>query len=177
MDNKNFPTQDDISDAIHQLITQTPGKYEAMAKNLDPVAGTENALRNRVRQIAGQVVPLGMAVEMEMYSGRSDITAAMCKRAGGVFVKLPDVQQMGNEELLMKFNELLSALGQFASTHNEITADGVLDKDEKNLMQTKGYRVQALVAEIMVVTEMLFGEGDAQSVQLRASDAQLNSVE
>nr|MBX9498730.1 DNA-binding protein [Yersinia enterocolitica] len=87
MDNKDFPTQPDISDAIHQLITQTPGKYDAMAKQLCPLSGTENALRNRVRQLAGQVVPLGMAVEMESISGRSDITEAMCKRAGGVFVK------------------------------------------------------------------------------------------
>ncbi|HHH1452223.1 TPA: DNA-binding protein, partial [Yersinia enterocolitica] len=54
MDNKDFPTQPDISDAIHQLITQTPGKYDAMAKQLCPLSGTENALRNRVRQLAGQ---------------------------------------------------------------------------------------------------------------------------
>lgn len=76
MDNKDFPTQDDISDAIHRLITQFPGKAARWAV-ADPVAGTENALRNRVRQVSGQVVPLGMAVEMESISGRSDITEAM----------------------------------------------------------------------------------------------------
>ncbi len=94
MDNKDFPTQDDISEAIHKLITLFPGKYSAMAQQLDPVAGTENALRNRVRQVSGQVVPLGMAAEMESISGRSDITEAMCKRAGGVFVKLPEIEQV-----------------------------------------------------------------------------------
>lgn len=41
---------DDISEAIHKLITLFPCKYSAMAKQLDPVAGTENALRNRVRR-------------------------------------------------------------------------------------------------------------------------------
>jgi hypothetical protein len=163
VDNKDFPTQDDISEAIHKLITLFAGKYGAMAQQLDPVTGTENALRNRVRQVAGQVVPLGMAVEMESISGRSDITEAMCKRAGGVFVKLPAVEQMGNEELLYKFNDLLASLGQFAKAHNEFTADGVLDRDESKRMKAKGYRVQSLVAEIMVVTEMLFGEDDAQS--------------
>ena len=32
---------DDISEAIHKLITLFPCKYSAMAKQLDPVAGTE----------------------------------------------------------------------------------------------------------------------------------------
>jgi hypothetical protein len=165
VDNKDFPTQDDISEAIHRLITSFPGKYGAMANQLDPVTGTENALRNRVRQVSGQVVPLGMAVEMESISNRSDITEVMCRRAGGVFVKLPDVAQLDNEELLIKFNELMAALGQFAQAHNEFTSDGVLDLDESKRLKAKGYRVQSLVAEIYVVTVMLFGKGDAQGLQ------------
>lgn len=177
MDNKDFPTQGDISDAIHKLITQFPGKYSAMAKELDPVAGTENALRNRVRQVSGQVVPLGMAVEMESISGRSDITEAMCKHAGGVFVKLPEIEQADNEELLIKFNELMSALGLFAKAHNEFTADGVLDNDESRKLKAKGYRVQSLVAEIYAVTVMMFGEGDAQDMRSRASSASIKRVE
>lgn len=177
MDNKDFPTQDDISEAIHKLITLFPGKYSAMAQQLDPVSGTENALRNRVRQVSGQVVPLGMAAEMESISGRSDITEAMCKRAGGVFVKLPEVEQMGNEELLYKFNDLLASLGQFARFHNESTSDGVLDSEESKRMKAKGYRVQCLVAEIMVVTEMLFGEGDATDMRSVASVALTKRVE
>lgn len=165
MDNKDFPTQPDISDAIHQLITQTPGKYYAMAKQLCPLSGTENALRNRVRQLSGQVVPFGMAIEMESISGRSDITEAMCKRAGGVFVKLPEVSETDNEELLIKFNELLSALGDFGRAHNQFTADGILDRDESKRLKAKGYRAQSIIAEILVVTEMLWGDAtDSRSV-------------
>jgi len=176
VDNKNFPAPDDITGAMHKLITSFPGGYEAMSLRLSE-AGTYNSLSNRVRQVGGQMVPLGMAINMESVSGRSDITEAMCRRNNGTFVKFPDVEQMGNEELLIKFNELLSALGNFAKAHNEFTSDGVLDRDESKRMRVKGYRVQSLVAEIMVVTEMLFGEGDARSVQPRASSAQLNSVE
>ncbi|EKN6017415.1 TPA: DNA-binding protein [Yersinia enterocolitica] len=177
MDNKDFPTQPDISDAIHQLITQTPGKYEGMAKTLDPKNGTDNALRNRVRQLAGQVVPLGMAVDMEFYSGRSDITEAMCKRAGGVFVKLPVIDEVGNEELLVKFNDLLGALGDFSRAHNEFTADGILDRNESKRLKAKGYRAQSLIAEIWVVTEMLLGEGDAPVCGTEASGALTKRVE
>ncbi len=175
VDNKDFPTQPDISDAIHQLITQTPGKYDAMAKQLCPLSGTENALRNRVRQLAGQVVPLGMAVEMESISGRSDITEAMCKRAGGVFVKLPEVNDIGNDELLIKFNDLLVALGDFGRAHNQFTADGVLDSDETKRLKAKGYKAQSIIAEIVAVTVMLWG--DAPVCGTEASGALTKRVE
>lgn len=176
MDNKNFLVPDFIQTAMHKLITEYCGGYGAMAQQLAH-DGTDNALRNRVRQVGGQVVPFGMALMMEEISGRHDITEAICRHAGGTFVKFPDVAEMGNEELLIKFNELLAALGQFAKAHNDFTSDGVLDRDESKRLRIKGYRVQSLVAEIMVVTELLWGIGDAQSVQLRASGAQLNSVE
>ncbi len=175
VDNKDFPTQPDISDAIHQLITQTPGKYDAMAKQLCPLSGTENALRNRVRQLAGQVVPLGMAIEMESISGRSDITEAMCKRAGGVFVKLPEVNDIGNDELLIKFNDLLVALGDFGRAHNEFTSDGVLDSDETKRLKAKGYKAQSIIAEIVAVTVMLWG--DAPVCGTEASGALTKRVE
>ena len=90
-------------------------------------------------------------------------------------MKLPEVEQMGNEELLYKFNDLLASLGQFARFHNESTSDGVLDREES--MKAKGYRVQCLVAEIMVVTEMLFGEGDATDMRSVASVALTKRVE
>ncbi|AYD44779.1 YmfL family putative regulatory protein [Yersinia rochesterensis] len=177
MDNKDFPTQPDISDAIHQLITKMPGKYEAMAKQLDPVSGTENALRNRVRQLSGQFVPLGMAIEMEAISGRDDITRAMCKRAGGAFVKFPVMDEVGNEELLVMFNDLMGALGDFSRAHNEFTADGILDRDESKRLKAKGYRAQSLIAEIWVVTDMLLGEGDAPVCGTEASGALTKRVE
>ncbi|WP_447879289.1 hypothetical protein [Serratia fonticola] len=101
----------------------------------------------------------------------------MCRRAGGVFVKLPEVGQVDNEELLIKFNELMAALGQFAQAHNEFTSDGVLDKSESKRLKAKGYRVQSLVAEIYAVTVMMFGEGDAQDMRSRASVASIKRVE
>jgi len=170
VDNKNFPAPADMAAAMHKLITSTPGGYEAMAQQLSH-DGTHNALSNRVRQIGGQMVPFGMAIQLEAFSGRTDITEAMCKRAGGVFVKLPDVDQVGNEELLHKFNDLLAALGDFSRAHNEFTHDGVLDREESKRLRAKGYRAQSLIAEIWVISEMLWGEGDAKSMQLLASGA------
>lgn len=176
MDNKNFPVPEEFTAAMHRLITSFAGGYGAMAERLAH-DGTHNALSNRVRQVGGQMVPFGMAIMMEQISGRSDITEAMCRSNGGTFVKFPEIAEMGNEELLIKFNELLAALGQFAKAHNDFTADGELDRDETKRLRIKGYRVQSLVAEIMVVTELLFGKDDAPSVQLGASGALTKRVE
>ncbi len=170
MDNKNFPSPLDITAAMHKLITEFTGGYEAMAQQLAH-DGNYNALSNRVRQVGGQMVTLGMALMMEQISGSSYITQAMCKRAGGVFVKLPDIEQTDNQELLTKFNQLLASLGAFAQAHNEFTADGVLDRDESKRLKALGYQAQSLISEIWVISEMLWGEGDASSVQLLASGA------
>ena len=120
-------------------------------------------------------MPLGMAITLEQISGRSDITEAMCKRAGGVFVKLPEVNDIGNEELLIKFNDLLVALGDFGRAHNEFTADGVLDSDETKRLRAKGYKAQSIIAEIVAVSVMLWG--DAPECGSGASGALTKRVE
>lgn len=160
MDNRNFPTPLEITDAIHKLITAFPGKYPAMAKRLDPDSGTENALRNRVRQLNGQMVPLGMVLEMEAEANSNVITEAIAKYRGGVFVKLPEFDEFDNDELLKKFNELISGLGDFCRQHNQFTSDGVLDLKEKQSLKATSYDIQCRLSEIVVITEMIFGKGD-----------------
>ncbi|WP_145517372.1 YmfL family putative regulatory protein [Yersinia mollaretii] len=130
MDNKDFPTQPDITDAIHKLITSTTGGYEGMAQQLAH-NGTDHALRNRVRQHHGQVVPLGMAVLMESISGRTDITEAMCKRVNAVMVKLPNIDQIHDEELHERFLMFGAKYGELHHKFIEYTADGELDHIEE----------------------------------------------
>ncbi|MWP48565.1 YmfL family putative regulatory protein [Gilliamella sp. Lep-s21] len=160
MDNRNYPTPKEITDAIHQLITAFNGKYPEMAKRLDPTSGTENALRNRVRQLNGQMVPLGMILEMEAEANSNVITEAIAKYRGGVFVKLPEFSEFDNDDLLNKFNNLIAELGQFCRQHNEFTSDGILDKKEKKSLKATSYAIQCRLSEIIVITEMIFGNGD-----------------
>lgn len=160
MDNKNYPTPPEITDAIHKLITSFTGKYPAMANRLDPDSGTENALRNRVRQLNGQMVPLGMVLEMEAEANSNVITEAIAKYRGGVFVKLPEFDELDNDELLKKFNELMARLGDFCRQHNEFTADGVLDRNEKKSLSVISYDIQCLLSGILAITDLIYGEGD-----------------
>lgn len=158
MDNRNFLTPECVTEAIHAVIAKYPGKYAAMAKQLDPETGTDNALRNRVRQINGQMVPVGMILEIEAIAGSNLITESFCKHAGGVFVKLPEIDKIDNEELLHKFNALISELGEFSRKHSQYISDGRLTRKESKSLRASGYNIQSRVAEIWVITEMLFGE-------------------
>jgi hypothetical protein len=160
VDNRNYPSPKEITDAIHKLITSFNGKYPEMAKRLDPEFGTEHALRNRVRQLNGQMVPLGMILEMEAEANSNVITEAIAKYRGGVFVKLPEFNEFDNDELLNKFNNLIAELGQFCRQHNEFTSDGILDKKEKKSLKATSYAIQCRLSEIIVITEMIFGKGD-----------------
>lgn len=130
MDNRDFPTPPDITAAIHKLITSTAGGYEGVAQQLAH-NGTDNALRNRVRQHHGQVVPLGMAVQLESISGRTDITEAMCKRVGAVMVILPNIDQIHDEELHERFLIFAAKYGELHQKFIEYTADGELDHIEE----------------------------------------------
>ena len=161
MDNRNYPIPKEITDAIHQLIMSFDGKYSEMARRLDPPSDTENALRNRERQLNGQTVPLGMILDMEAEANSNVITESIAKHRGGVFVKLPEFNnELDNDELLNKFNNLIGELGQFCRQHNEFTADGILAKKEKKSLKATSYVIQCRLSEIIVITEMIFGKGD-----------------
>lgn len=157
MDNKKFPVPDDVLDAVHKLIRSYPGGYKEMAKRLDPETGTEHSLRNRVRKDRrDQQVTLGMILEMEAEANSNIITEAIAKYQNGVFVKLPDLSNFDNEEMLTKFNSLIFELGTFCRHHSEFTADGILDKNEKKSLRATAYTIQARLSEILAITEMLF---------------------
>ena len=159
MDNKKFPVPDDILDAVHKLIRSYPGGYKEMAKRLDPETGTEHSLRNRVRKDrSDQQITLGMIIEMEAEADSNVITEAIAKHQNGVFVKLPDLSDFDNEEMLIKFNSLIFELGTFCRHHNEFTADGILDQNEKKSLRATAYGIQAKLSEIMAITEMLFSK-------------------
>ncbi|WP_162287026.1 YmfL family putative regulatory protein [Pantoea stewartii] len=159
LQSKNVKQPEWLIRAIQKTITELDGGYAEAAQWLGV---TENSLFNRLRVDGDQIFPIGWALILQRASKAHHIADALANDSGGVFVKLPVVEQMGNEELLHKFNDLLSALGRFASFHNESTSDGILNIEERKRMRAKGYKVQSLVAEIMVVTELLFGTVDAR---------------
>lgn len=155
MDNKDYPTPPSITAAIKALVSYHPERYHGMALELDPATGTPDALNNRVRQVKGQMVPIGMAIAMEEIVQRHDFTEAICAMAGGVFVKAPSVD-VDNEDIGVKFNELVCKIGELAQRWKESTEDGVIDVWEKELLNKTGYELRKLVLEYLAISFQVY---------------------
>ena len=83
--------------AVRKTIAKLPGGYAEAADWLDV---TENALFNRLRADGDQIFPLGWAMILQRAGGTHFIADAVAQSANGVFVSLPDVEDVDNADFL-----------------------------------------------------------------------------
>ncbi|HAV8240788.1 TPA: RusA family crossover junction endodeoxyribonuclease [Escherichia coli] len=81
--------------AVRKTIAALPGGYAEAADWLDV---TENALFNRLRADGDQIFPLGWAMVLQRAGGTHFIADAVAQSANGVFVSLPDVEDVDNAD-------------------------------------------------------------------------------
>ena len=79
--------------AVRKTIAALPGGYAEAADWLDV---TENALFNRLRADGDQIFPLGWAMVLQRAAGTHYIADAVAQSAGGVFVSLPEIEEVEN---------------------------------------------------------------------------------
>ncbi|MGA6013867.1 YmfL family putative regulatory protein, partial [Escherichia coli] len=82
--------------AVRKTIAALPGGYAEAADWLDV---TENALFNRLRADGDQIFPLGWAMVLQRAGGTHFIADAVAQSANGVFVSLPDVEDVDNADI------------------------------------------------------------------------------
>ena len=82
--------------AVRKTIAALPGGYAEAADWLDV---TENALFNRLRADGDQIFPLGWAMILQRAGGTHFIADAVAQSANGVFVSLPDVEDVDNADM------------------------------------------------------------------------------
>lgn len=82
--------------AVRKTIAALPGGYAEAADWLDV---TENALFNRLRADGDQIFPLGWAMILQRAGGTHFIADAVAQSANGVFVSLPDVEDVDNADI------------------------------------------------------------------------------
>ncbi|EJU2553310.1 protein YmfL, partial [Escherichia coli] len=82
--------------AVRKTIAKLPGGYAEAADWLDV---TENALFNRLRADGDQIFPLGWAMILQRAGGTHFIADAVAQSANGVFVSLPDVEDVDNADI------------------------------------------------------------------------------
>ena len=88
--------------AVRKTIAALPGGYAEAAEWLDV---TENALFNRLRADGDQIFPLGWAMILQRAAGTHYIADAVAQSAGGVFVSLPEIEEVENADINQRLIE------------------------------------------------------------------------
>ncbi|OHX20417.1 hypothetical protein BI344_22430 [Chromobacterium sphagni] len=109
-----------------------PGGWPAMAAAL---GFSKDGLENRVYERKGQSVSVHEALQMQAFSGTTLFAEAVAAEAGGVFIPLPDVATVDDEEIQRVYMELVDEVGRLAREWREATRDGEVDKRERQRLE------------------------------------------
>ncbi len=143
--------------AVRKTIAALPGGYAEAADWLDV---TENALFNRLRADGDQIFPLGWAMILQRAGGTHFIADAVAQSANGVFVSLPDVEDVDNADINQRLLEVIEQIGSYSKQIRSAIEDGVVEPHEKTAINDELYlsisKLQehaALVYKIFCISE------------------------
>ncbi|WP_428718563.1 YmfL family putative regulatory protein [Undibacterium curvum] len=131
------------------MIGAYPGGWDAMAGALGM---TRDALSNRIYERKGQGILVQTAMEMQEFSGTTIFAAGIAAMSSGTFVKLPDVDHIGNEEITGKFHEIFEEMGKLSANFREFTSDGVIDPGEQESLNDLIDRMHRTMDELRALT-------------------------
>lgn len=135
------------------MIRSTNGGWDVMAAALGL---SRQGLENRIYERKGQTVSVDLALQMQVVSETTLFSEAVAAAARGVFVSLPDVEDVGNVELLSKFNELYAELGDLSGKFRDYTSDNRLDSVERRTLTGVGQSIHKTVQELLALTFSVF---------------------
>lgn len=133
------------------------GGYAEAAEWLDV---TENALFNRLRADGDQIFPLGWAMILQRAAGTHYIADAVAQSAGGVFVSLPEIEEVENADINQRLLEVIEQIGSYSKQIRSAIEDGVVEPHEQTAINDELYlsisKLQehaALVYKIFCISE------------------------
>ena len=145
--------------AVRKTIAALPGGY---AETVDWLDVTENALFNRLRADGDQIFPLGWAMILQRAGGTHFIADAVAQSANGVFVSLPDVEDVDNADINQRLLEVIEQIGSYSKQIRSAIEDGVVEPHEKTAINDELYlsisKLQehaALVYKIFCISESM----------------------
>lgn len=135
------------------MIREYPGGWDAMAAALGM---SRMCLENRIYERKGQSVLVETALQMQQFSGTTHFAEAVAKISGGLFMKLPDHDGKDRDELLAKFNELYSKLGDLSTKFREYVKDDEIDLRERQDLTDVGQNIHRTVEELLALTFQIY---------------------
>lgn len=143
----------EIKKSFLSMIRSFPGGWDAMSGALGM---SRDALENRIYERKGQSVLVETALQMQEFSGTTHFAEAVAQASGGLFMKLPDHNGMDREELLAKFNELYSKLGDLSTKFREYVKDDEIDQRERADLTDTGQEIHRTVEELLALTFQIY---------------------
>lgn len=143
----------EIRKAYLAMIKEYPGGWDAMAAALGM---TRDALENRIYERKGQSVLTETALQIQQFSTSTHFAEAVAQVSGGVFMKLPQHADHDRDELLAKFNELYSELGDLSGKFREYVKDDEIDRRERADLSDVGQHIHRTVEELLTLTFQIY---------------------
>lgn len=136
-----------------EMIRAFPGGWEAMAGALGM---SRDALENRIYERKGQSILVETAMQMQAFAGTTHFAEGVAQASGGVFLKLPEVKIVGNDELLSEFNLLYAELGELSSKFRAYTEDNDINQAERADLDNVAQRIHRTVEELLTLTYQVY---------------------
>lgn len=130
------------------MIRAYPGGWEAMAA---ACGMSRVSLENRIYERKGQTVSVELTELMQSFSGTTHFAEEEARGAGGVFMRLPAIGDIGNEELLAEFNKLYAELGELSGKFRTYVADDEISRTERADLERVSQDIHQTVGELMAL--------------------------
>ena len=117
---------------------------------------SQSSLENRVYERKGMTMTVELARQIQINSGTTRFAETVADDAGGTFVKLPEIENIGNDELFEKFLYLNARLGDLSREYQQSTADGHVDGKEWSRLNQIVSDMHQTLQELMAITRKVF---------------------
>jgi hypothetical protein len=142
-----------LRQAYLHMIKSYQGGWDGMTGALGV---TRDALENRIYERRGQSLLVETAMQMQAFSQTTAFAEAVATASGGTFVKLPDVGQVGDEDLFAKFRQLHAELGELSAKWSEFTKDDELNDAECAKLSAVRDEIHKTMDELMAMSFVLY---------------------
>lgn len=145
---------DTIRQAILDMIKSLPGSWQAAFQGLG--LKSQAALENRVYERQGQSMRTSLCLDLQSLSNTTRYAEAIAELSGGVFIRLPQTSDVGNDDLLEKFNALYAELGRLSAVFRESVKDNEVNATERADLTQIGQQIHRIVEELLGLTFMVY---------------------
>lgn len=125
----------------------------AIAMGLNPTQ-----FHNRRYGLRNQCFEEEHYLAMQSLSGSSLYAEHIARLSGGVFVPLPDVGNVDNDELLNRQLELAEEVGALAKLMKDSIRDGSINAGERSALYDEASKLFRMAHELVGVAVLVYGE-------------------